>query len=70
MIGRTALRAVWVPLFENPATHVEVEETIVSGDRVVQRVRYSWNDGYVRAVDLYRVTDGKVSEKLPYSPLG
>src|SRR3954470_14343597 len=44
-VGRTVLREVWAPIFDNAASHVEVEETIVAGDRVVQRVRYSWGDG-------------------------
>ena len=64
VVGHSELRKVWAPIFADPATQVEVEETIVSGDRVVQRVRYSWADGHVRAVDLYRVTGGKISEKL------
>ncbi len=65
-VGHAALRNIWTPVFQNLETHVDVEETIVTGDRVIQRVRYSWGDGHVRAVDLYRVTDGKVSEKLSY----
>jgi hypothetical protein len=66
VVGHLDLRQVWTPIFANPASHVEVEETIVSGDRVVQRVRYSWGDGHVRAVDLYRVRDGRISEKFSY----
>jgi hypothetical protein len=66
VVGRDGLRGVWTPIFDDAASHVEVEETIVSGDRVVQRVRYSWADGHVRAVDVYRVEDGKISEKLSY----
>jgi len=27
---------------------------------------YSWSDGHVRAVDLYRVSIGKIAEKLSY----
>jgi hypothetical protein len=66
VVGRSALREVWTPIFDNPASHVEVEERIVAGDRVVERVRYSWGDGHVRAIDLYRVSDGKIAEKLSY----
>ena len=66
VVGHSALRTVWTPLFENPATHVEVEETIIAGDRVVQRCLYSWGDGHVRAVDVYRVAAGKITEKLSY----
>ena len=47
------------------------EELFVTGDRGVQRWRYEWtNDdgskGHVRGVDLIRVSDGKVTEKLSY----
>lgn len=66
VLGHAGLREVWTPIFEDPATHVEVEDTIVAGDRVVQRCLYAWGDGHVRAVDLYRVTDGKITEKLSY----
>ena len=66
IVGHAGLREAWTPIFDNPATHVDVEETIVAGDRVVQRVRYSWGDGHVRAVDLYRVEGGKIREKFSY----
>src|ERR1700741_3578818 len=64
--GHDELRAIWAPIFGDPSTHVEVEETFTADDRVVQRCRYSWADGHVRAVDLYRVVNGKITEKLSY----
>jgi hypothetical protein len=27
---------------------------------------YSWNGGHIRGIDLFKVRDGKVSEKLCY----
>jgi hypothetical protein len=66
VVGHTGLREVWRPIFGDPSTHVEVEDTIVAGDRVVQQCRYSWADGHVRAVDLYRVDAGKITEKFSY----
>ncbi len=66
VVGKAHLRSVWAPIFKNSSSHVEVEETIVSGDRVVQRCLYSWGDGHVRAVDLYRVESGVIAEKLSY----
>jgi hypothetical protein len=66
VVGHAKLREIWAPIFENPATHVEVEDTFAAGDRVVQQCRYFWGDGHVRAVDLYRVADGKITEKLSY----
>jgi hypothetical protein len=32
----------------------------------VQRCRYSWGAGHVRAVDVYRVAGDKIVEKLSY----
>jgi hypothetical protein len=66
VVGHGELREIWTPIFADTATHVEVEETFAVGDRVVQRCRYSWGDGHVRAVDLYRVSDGRITEKLSY----
>ena len=66
MVGHADLREVWKPIFEDPSTHVEVEDTILAADRVIQRCPYSWSDGHVRAVDLYRVVEGKIAEKLSY----
>ena len=41
-----------------------------AGDRVVARWRFTWGEsgsgGHVRGVDLFRVRDGKVAEKLSY----
>lgn len=65
-VGQAALRQLWIPIFENPATHIEVEETIVVGERVIQRCRYEWGDGHVRAVDVYRIVGDKIVEKLSY----
>jgi len=66
IIGHDALRALWEPIFADPATKLEVEETIVTADRVIQRCRYSWGGGHVRAVDVYTIRDGKIVEKLSY----
>jgi hypothetical protein len=35
-------------------------------DRVVQRWRYAWFDGHIRGVDVFRIRDGLVCEKLSY----
>jgi len=53
-------------LLSSPDAHFDEEELIACGDRCVVRWRYSWGDGYVRGVDVMRVRDGKVSEKLSY----
>ena len=64
--GIPAIRASWLPIFENQNAHFEVEETFAAGERVVQRWIYNWGDGHVRGVDLFQVIDGKVTEKRSY----
>lgn len=65
-VGREALRKAWQPIFDNPASHFEAEETFQAGDRVVQRWRFDWDGGHVRGVDLFTVRDGQVAAKLSY----
>jgi ketosteroid isomerase-like protein len=65
--GPAAVRAFWEGFFAgSPHARFEAEETFAAGDRGVVRWRYSWGDGHVRGVDLFRVADGKVAEKLSY----
>ena len=65
-IGADAIRAVWKPILDDPGSRFEEEEIFLAGDRVVQRWRYHFDGGHVRGVDLFRVRDGKVAEKLSY----
>ena len=44
----------------------EAEEAFPAGDRVVQLWRYEWDGGHIRGIDVFRVRDDKVSEKLSY----
>jgi ketosteroid isomerase-like protein len=49
----------------------EVEEVFISGDRAVVRWLHPWDHGngdrgHVRGVDVFRVRDGKIAEKLSY----
>ncbi len=69
--GRAAVRGAWEQLFADSAdAWFDAEETIAAGDRVVVRWRYRWgpdgSGGHVRGVDLFRVADGLVTEKLAY----
>lgn len=70
--GQAAVRAVWEAFFRaSPHARFEVEERFAAGDRCTIRWRYTWGDadgdaGHVRGVDLFRVRDGKVAEKLSY----
>ena len=65
-VGHAAIRRAWSGIFDDSSTHFEAEETFAMGDRVVLLWRYTWADGTVRGVDVFRVRDGKVSEKRSY----
>jgi len=70
--GAEAVRRAWSEFFAaSPSAHFEAEETIVAGDRCVVRWIYTWtddegNDASVHGVDVIRVRDGRVAEKLAY----
>ena len=64
--GRAAIRMAWAPIFEDTSSHFEVESTFVFDDHVVQQWRYSWADGHVRGIDLFRVEGNLVAEKHSY----
>jgi uncharacterized protein (TIGR03086 family) len=70
-VGSAAVRGAWAELFaSSPDAWFDTEETIAAGDRVVVRWRYRWgpggSGGHVRGVDVFRVADGLVAEKLAY----
>lgn len=69
--GRARVRAFWESFFQrSPQARFETEEMIVAGDRCVVRWTYCWvrdgSPGSVRGVDVFRVRDGRVAEKLSY----
>ena len=64
--GRVAVREAWRPIFDDPRSHFDVEADFVAGDRLVQNWRFNWGDGHVRGIDVIRVRDGLVVEKLSY----
>src|SRR4051812_30170129 len=51
--GPAAIRAAWEPIFADPDSLFEVEESFVTGDRLVQLWRYSWSGGHVRGIDVF-----------------
>jgi ketosteroid isomerase-like protein len=65
-IGPDEIRRAWQPIFDDGSATFETEDSFALGDRVVERWRYTWGGGHVRGVDLFRVRDGKVAEKLSY----
>jgi uncharacterized protein (TIGR03086 family) len=70
--GAAAIRAVWEQVFGETGEPAFIEEeSFVCGDRAVLRWRFEWRDadggpGHVRGVDVLRMRDGKVCEKLAY----
>lgn len=66
--GADAVRGFWIQLFsESPQAVFEVEEAFAIGDRGVLRWRYSWSPaGHIRGIDVFRIRDGLVAEKLSY----
>ena len=69
--GQAAVRAFWEGLFAaSPNAHFAAEDIFAGGDRCTVRWRYTWKnsdgEGHVRGVDVFRVRDGKVAEKLSY----
>jgi ketosteroid isomerase-like protein len=70
--GQEAVRRFWEEFFRSsPDAVFQSEEMITFGDRCVIRWRYDWTstDGsraHIRGVDVLRVRNGKVAEKLAY----
>ena len=64
--GQAEVRAAWKAIFDNTAARFTTEDLFVAGDRAVTTWSYEWGDGHVRGVDVMRVRDGLVTEKLSY----
>ncbi|MFZ5881861.1 MAG: nuclear transport factor 2 family protein [Chloroflexota bacterium] len=70
--GKVEVRAFWEEFFRGSASaHIEAEETFAAGDRCIMRWVYRWRDpqgrdGHIRGVDVYRLRDGLITEKLSY----
>jgi ketosteroid isomerase-like protein len=71
-VGQDAVRGFWEEFFRSsPDARFTSEEMIAFGDRCIIRWRYDWTNtdgslGHVRGVDVLKVRDGKVAEKLAY----
>jgi ketosteroid isomerase-like protein len=70
--GQAEVRDFWTSfLAGSPAAHFDAEEIVTAGDRCVVRWKYTWKNadgtsGHIRGIDLFKVRDGKVAEKLAY----
>lgn len=72
VVGAAAVRGFWTDFFRaSPHAFFTTEEAVACGDRAFVRWSYHWTDaqdntGHIRGVDIFRVRDGKVAEKLAY----
>lgn len=71
LVGAVAVRAYWEKFFSsNPDATFETEEIIVAEDRCIVRWIYrKTKEGkpwHLRGIDVFKVRDGKVLEKLSY----
>ncbi|HEV8574880.1 MAG TPA: nuclear transport factor 2 family protein [Dehalococcoidia bacterium] len=70
--GQDSVRGFWEQLFAgSPSARFDSEDIFAAGDRCTVRWVYHWLDdegkpGRVRGVDVFRVREGKVAEKLSY----
>lgn len=70
--GRQAVTQFWQNFFEeSPHAHIDIEEIFGMANHCVMRWKYSWEDaegkkGHVRGVDIFRVEDSLIAEKLSY----
>lgn len=71
--GKQAVTQFWQDFFrQSPHAHIEIEEAFGLGNsRCVMRWRYTWVDaagasGHVRGVDIFKVRDRLICEKLSY----
>ena len=70
--GKEAVTQFWQTFFhESPQAHIEIEEIFGLDKRCVMRWRYDWTDmtgeeRHVRGVDIFKVQDGLICEKLSY----
>jgi ketosteroid isomerase-like protein len=70
--GKDAVTQFWRDFFrESPSAHIEIEEIFGLGNHCIMRWRYDWVEasgikGHVRGVDIFKIREGFISEKLSY----
>ena len=70
--GQAAVRDYWEQFFRGSREcWIAAEEIFAAGPHCVMRWRYDWvgldgTRGHVRGVDVYRIADGLIAEKLSY----
>ncbi len=65
--GKAVVTQFWEGFFrESPNARIEIEEIFGVGNHCVMRWKYSWGDGHIRGVDIFKIRDGLICEKLSY----
>jgi len=70
--GKGVVTQFWRDFFrESPSAHIVVEEIFGLGNHCIMRWRYDWVEvsgikGHVRGVDIFKIKEGFISEKLSY----
>ncbi|MBI5954229.1 MAG: nuclear transport factor 2 family protein [Chloroflexi bacterium] len=70
--GKTQVRAFWEDFFRSSSSaRIETEEIFALGERCVMLWTYHWTDnngaeGHIRGVDVYRLKDDLIAEKLSF----
>jgi ketosteroid isomerase-like protein len=64
--GKAEVEVAWKTIFDDPTARFRLESSFVCDDRLVQAWRYDWEGGHVRGIDIIRVRDGLITEKLSY----
>jgi ketosteroid isomerase-like protein len=70
-VGQGPVRAFWTSFFDrSPDARFETEDIFAAGNRCVTLWVYHWirdgKPGRVRGIDVFKVRDAKVAEKLSY----
>ena len=71
-VGKIAITDFWRDFFrESPQAKIEIEEIFGFGERCMMLWRYTWVDktgkpGHVRGVDIFKVREDAICEKLSY----
>ncbi len=71
-VGQADVRAFWQDFFHSaPSARFETQEMFAANNRCVMLWKYEWTDkqgaqGYVRGVDVYRIENHLIAEKLAY----
>ena len=65
--GKESVTQFWREFFhESQQAHIDIEDIFGMGYRCVMRWKYTWVDGHVRGVDIFKVEEGLIREKLSY----